>query len=196
MQIIVGEAIMTRLSKVLFIRIDGFTLTELMAALSIALILLMIGIPSLSTVINNQKMTTVTNDFFMAINLTRSEAIRRGTRVDLVPLDGVNWSKGWVIFVDKNNNQMVDPGEEVIFSHGPTSKDLIIKSALTDSSKTYLAYTGVGRTCTNSSSQTPQFGTISFTLDRRVRRIKLNFLGRARSCNPENDNTCTGSSDS
>ena len=167
-----------------------------MVALSIATILLMIAIPNFSALITNQKITTTTNDFFMAINLTRSEAIKRGARVDLVPLDGGDWSKGWTVFVDKNNNQVVDAGDEVIFSHGPTSKNLIVKSALTDSSVPYLAYGGTGRSRTHASGQTPQFGTISFTLDRQVRRIKLNFLGRARLCNPEKDSTCTGSADS
>jgi type IV fimbrial biogenesis protein FimT len=196
MQITVGKIMMTRRPKTLVFRITGFTLMELMVVLNIAIILLMIGVPSFSAVIKNQKITTATNDFFMAINLTRSEAIRRGARVDLIPSDGGDWSKGWVIFVDKNNNQIMDAGDEVIFTHGPLSRDLAIRSALTDSSKAYLAYTGTGRTRTNSSGQTPQFGTISFTLDRKVRRIKLNFLGRPRLCNPENDNTCTGSTDS
>ena len=127
-------------------RAAGLTLTELMVVLSIATILLMIRVPSFSALIRNQKITTTANDFLMAVNLTRTEAINRGARVDLVPLEGGNWSKGWVVFVDKNANQLVDAGEEVIFSHGPVSKSLSIKSVLTDSHKSYLAYTGTGRT--------------------------------------------------
>ncbi|HEY8100877.1 MAG TPA: GspH/FimT family pseudopilin [Burkholderiaceae bacterium] len=185
-----------RLPNVSLCRLAGFTMTELMVTLSIAMILLMIGVPSFCAVIRNQKITTAANDFFMAINLARSEAIRRGVRVDLVPSDGGDWSKGWIIFIDKNNNQIADAGEEVIFSHGPISKDLMIRSNFTDSSKEYLAYNGTGRTRTNASSQTPQFGTITLMLEKQIRRIKLNFVGRPRSCNPENDSTCTGSADS
>jgi type IV fimbrial biogenesis protein FimT len=177
-------------------RAQGLSMVELMAVLSISMILLMIGIPSFSALIKSQKISTAANDFFMAINLTRAEAIRRGSRVDLVPADGADWSKGWVVFVDKNNNQVVDTGDEVISSHGAVSSSLTIKSTFTDSSKAYLAYNGAGRTRTNANGQAPQFGTISFVLDKRVRRIKLNFLGRPRSCNPDNDNTCTGSADS
>ncbi|MGZ3237544.1 MAG: GspH/FimT family pseudopilin [Burkholderiaceae bacterium] len=196
MQRTVGKVMTPRLPNVSLCRLAGFTMTELMVVLSIATIVLMIGIPSFNAIIRNQKITTATHDFFMAINLTRSEAIRRGVRVDLAPLDGGDWSKGWVIFIDKNNNQIADVGEEVIFSHGAISKALIIKSVFTDSSKEYLAYNGTGRTRTNASGQTPQFGTITFALDKQVRRIKLNFLGRPRSCNPESDSTCTGSADS
>ncbi|MGZ3158013.1 MAG: GspH/FimT family pseudopilin [Burkholderiaceae bacterium] len=183
------------LRNVQSIRFTGFTLHELMVVLSIATIVLMIGVPSFGAVIRNQKITTASNDFFMAINLTRSEAIRRGTRVDLIPSAGKDWASGWIVFVDRNNNQIVDAGEEVIFSHGSISNDLTIKSAFTDSTKEYLAYNGTGRTRTNASAQTPQFGTITFALGKQVRRIKLNFLGRSRLCNPESDSTCTGTSD-
>lgn len=176
-------------------RIAGYTMTELMVALSIATILLMIAIPSFGALIRNQKITAAANDFMMAINLTRAEAIKRGARVDLAPLDGKDWSEGWIVFVDRNDNQIADSGDEVIFAHDATSKNLMIKSVLTDSSKPYLAYTATGRTRTNTSSQAPQFGTISFTLEKQVRRIKLNFLGRPRLCNPEKDGACTGSAD-
>jgi type IV fimbrial biogenesis protein FimT len=174
----------------------GFTVVELLVVLAISMILLMIGVPSFDALIKNQKVTTVANDFFMAINLTRTEAIRRGARVDLVPSDGGDWTNGWTIFVDRNNNQFPDPGEEIIFSHEKISDGLTLKSVMTDSSKQYLAYNGTGRTRTNSSSQSPQFGTISFTLDKKVTRIKLNFAGRPRICNPDTDHTCTGSADS
>ena len=116
--------------------------------------------------------------------------------MDLVPMDGVNWANGWVVFLDENGDQHVDHGERIVFSRGPVAGRMTIKSVLTDSKKPYLAYNGSGRTRTNASSQTPQLGTISFLLDGKSRRIKLNFLGRPRLCNPESDRTCTGSDDS
>jgi type IV fimbrial biogenesis protein FimT len=193
---IVGETMRFSFSRMAMARAHGLSMVELMTVLGIAMILLMIGIPSFSAVIKNQKITTTANEFLAAINLARSEAIRRGARVDLVPSDGADWAKGWIVFVDKNDNQIVDAGDEVISSHAAISGGLTIQSTLTDSSRIYLAYNGTGHTRTNASSQTPQFGTISFMLDKRTRRIKLNFVGRPRSCNPENDRTCTGSTDS
>jgi type IV fimbrial biogenesis protein FimT len=191
----VGNAMNLSFSAARIFRTRGLSIVELMTTLSIATILLTIGIPSFSALIKNQKIATTSNEFFMAINLTRTEAIRRGARVDMVPADGADWSKGWVVFVDKNNNQIVDAGDELIASHAAVSGNLTIKSAFTDSSRTYLAYNGTGHTRTDASGQTPQLGTISFILDKRIRRIKLNFVGRPRSCNPDNDKTCTGSTD-
>lgn len=170
----------------------GFSLIELAVVLAVAGILLMLGVPSFAALINHQKMTTTVNDFFAAINLARSEAIQRGGRVDLVPLDAADWSKGWIVFVDRNNNQRPDPGEQIIFSHGPVPDGIKIRSVLTDSTVQYLAYNGSGRTRTNASSQSPQFGTWSFIQDKQIRRIKVNFLGRPRTCNPDQDATCTG----
>jgi type IV fimbrial biogenesis protein FimT len=164
---------------------NGYSVVELMVVLAVAAILLAIGVPSFCSLLQNQKMTTTVNDFFASINLTRSEAIQRGVRVDLVPAgDGSDWVKGWIVLIDQNGNQRADAGEQIIFSHGPVSQGIVIQSAFTDSKKQYLAYNGTGRTRTNANSQTPQLGSWSFTLDNQARRIVINFLGRPRVCNP------------
>ncbi len=103
-----------------FIRagVKGFSLIELMVVLSIAAILIGIGVPSFRTLIQNQRMTTTVNDFFAAINLTRSEALQRGVRVDMVAAgDGTDWGKGWIVFVDENSDQILDANEKLIFTH-------------------------------------------------------------------------------
>ncbi|MDB5761355.1 MAG: pilus assembly protein FimT [Herminiimonas sp.] len=165
-------------------------MVELMAILAIASVLLAIGVPSFRSLIQNQRMTTTVNDFFAAVNLARSEAIQRGARVDLVPAgDGTDWTRGWVVLIDRNGNQKADAGEQIIFSHGPAPKGMTIKSAFTDSKVQYLAYNGTGRTRTNANSQTPQLGSWSFALDNQARRIVINFVGRPRVCNPNIDTT-------
>jgi type IV fimbrial biogenesis protein FimT len=167
----------------------GYTVVELMTVLAIAVVLLAVGIPSFNTLLRSQKMTTTVNNFFAAVNLARSEAIHRGVRVDLVPADGVDWANGWIVLIDQNGNQQADPGEQVIFSHGPVSAGIKIRSKFTDSKRPYVAYAGTGRTRTNANSHTPQLGSWSFTLDDESRRIVINFLGRPRVCNPKVETT-------
>jgi type IV fimbrial biogenesis protein FimT len=164
-------------------------MVEMMTVLLIAAAMLAIGVPSFNGLVQSQRITTTVNNFFAAVNLTRSEAIRRGIRVDLVPADGADWANGWQVLIDRNGNQRADPGERIIFSHGPVSKDIAIKSSFTDSKSLYLAYSPTGRTRTNANSQTPQLGAWSFSLDHHARRIVINFLGRPRVCNPEADAT-------
>lgn len=165
---------------------NGFTLVELMAALSIATILLSVGIPSLTEMIQRKQLTTTANSFLSSIHLTRSEALQRGERVDMVPIDeGGDWAKGWAVFVDDNGNQRPDDGEKVVFSHGGLPAGLRVEANLTDSTVQYLAYNGAGRTRTNASNYRAQFGTFTFELGGKSRKIKLNFLGRPRICDPD-----------
>lgn len=162
----------------------GFSMVELMVTLTVAAILLGVGVPGFAGLIRNQRMAAAVGDFQAALHLARAEAIGRGTRVDVVPADGKDWAKGWIVFVDDNGNLRPDAKETVIFSHGPVADKMAITSSLTDNAVPYVAYAASGRTRTNHSEQQPQSGTISFALDKQVRKIKLNFLGRARTCNP------------
>ena len=175
------------------VRERAYSLVEFMTVITIVSILLMLAVPGFRAADQHQRLTAAANDFFADIHLTRSEALHRGTRVDMVPADGTDWARGWVVFVDGNGNQVPDAGETLIYMRGPVAEGISIKAVFTDSSRQYLAYNGTGRTRTNANSQTPQLGTISFFLESKIRRIKVNFLGRPRACNPDTDSSCTGS---
>jgi type IV fimbrial biogenesis protein FimT len=168
----------------------GFSAIELMAIVTIVGVLLAIGVPSFISMMQSHKLTATTNALFSAVNLARSEAIHRGTRIDLVPAgDGRNWQDGWLVFVDANNNQRPDPGEKVIFSHPAVDRDLRIVASFTDSKVQYLAFSGSGRTRTNASSQTSQSGNWRLDIGTQSRKIVINFLGRPRVCNPVKEPT-------
>jgi len=179
MQIVAGD-VMNAERKWL----GGFSVVELMAILAITGIALSIGIPSFHGMIQSQRLTTATNALFMSVNLARSEAIHRGTRVDLVPKDGLAWNKGWVVFIDENNNQRPDAHETIIYSHDAVDREMRITPSFTDSKVQYIAYNGTGRTRTNASSQTSQSGNWLLELGSQSRKIVINFLGRPRVCNP------------
>jgi type IV fimbrial biogenesis protein FimT len=165
-----------------FVALHGFSLVELMAVIAIAAILLTIGVPSFSVLLEKQRMTTTVNELFAALNLARSEAIQRGTRVDLVPVDGNNWSNGWLVLIDDNGNQKADAGEKIIFTHGAVAAGISITSNFVDDAVKYVAYNGTGRTRTNGDSQVTQVGHFLLQSANLNRRIVLNFLGRARTC--------------
>lgn len=166
----------------------GLSLIELMVVIAVAAILMSVGVPSFRDLIESQRLTATVNDFFAAINLARSEAIKRGRRVDLVPLSSdENWAKGWVVFIDDDDDQRPDPDEQVIYSQGEVHGGIEIDAKFTDSKKQYIAYSGTGRTRTNANSQVTQVGSMTFKSDRQIRKISLNFLGRARVCRPDAD---------
>ena len=166
----------------------GFSIVELMVVLMIAGILLAIGIPSFQAMIQNHRLITAANALFMAVNLTRSEAIHRGVRVDLVPAgDGTKWTNGWVIFIDEDNDQRPDTNETVIYSYGELNRDVRITPSFTDSKVQYIAFNGTGRTRTNASSQTSQSGNWLLEAGSQSRKVVINFLGRTRVCDPNKD---------
>lgn len=98
-------------------KIYGFTLVELIVTVTIAAILLMIGVPSFQTMILNNSRVAQVNEFIGALNMARSEAIKRGSRVVICrSSDGSacatdttgNWEEGWIVFVDRNLNGALD----------------------------------------------------------------------------------------
>jgi len=99
----------------------GLTLIELLVTLSIAVILVTIGVPSFIDMMASNTATSYANDLLGDINYARSEAITRGTRV--VVCRGaatavgtacadasVDWEDGWKVFEDCNDNQTVNSG--------------------------------------------------------------------------------------
>ncbi len=77
----------------------GFTLIELMVTIAIAAILLALAIPNFIPTITSNRLTTHANELVTALNLARSEAIKRGQEV-VVRKTGANWEDGWQVFVD------------------------------------------------------------------------------------------------
>jgi type IV fimbrial biogenesis protein FimT len=102
-------------------KICGFTLIETIITLSIACILLAIGVPSFKTVIQNNRMSAARNSITTQLNLARSEAVKRNTRVVLCPTtDGLDckntmvWNEGIIMFTDNNKSGHLEPGEELL----------------------------------------------------------------------------------
>lgn len=61
----------------------GFTLVELMVTLAVAIVLLVIAVPSFRSLTLSNKLTTAANDVVNAINVARMEAIKRNANTQL-----------------------------------------------------------------------------------------------------------------
>ncbi len=97
---------------------SGFTLLELMVAIFIAAIVLGYGVPSFTNLMQNGRMTSGANDMLAACHIARTEAVKRRTNVTMCPsanplanppVCGGAMTAGWVVFVDRNGDTIVDP---------------------------------------------------------------------------------------
>jgi type IV fimbrial biogenesis protein FimT len=116
---------------------SGFTLLELIVAISIAGILMAMAIPSFKDMIRNSRLTTYANEMVTSLNLARSEAVKRGVSVSVRKSSSITgctptyWSTcGWNVFVDdgagtaaNKDNGVLDTGEQILRTYPalPTS---------------------------------------------------------------------------
>ena len=84
----------------------GITLIELMISIVVLSIILLIGVPSFQNTLESSRARTITNDLAGALQLARSEALKRKANVTTCVSnatqtacgpDNVNWSTGWLV---------------------------------------------------------------------------------------------------
>lgn len=95
---------------------QGFTLLDLLIAMSVASILLGIGVPSMSDFLQANKGRSVAYQLMTSFQFARNESVKRGEDIKLCGSDdGIKCSKFWrkqvIIFADRNDNSMVENGE-------------------------------------------------------------------------------------
>lgn len=76
----------------------AFTLIELMTVVAVMAITLTLVVPSFRQTIMDNALTTQANEFVTALNIARSEAVKRGEAVTVASKSGTtNWQSGWTI---------------------------------------------------------------------------------------------------
>jgi type IV fimbrial biogenesis protein FimT len=94
-----------------FRRAGGFNLVELLVVMTLAAIVMGIGIPSYRYVTNSNRVSTEVNALLGDMMLARSEAIKQAQPVSVCPsahgtaCDGTtSWENGWIVFSDVNGD--------------------------------------------------------------------------------------------
>lgn len=167
----------------------AMTLIELLLSIALIGLLTALALPSFRDLSDRFKVEAAVSQFHSAIMLTRSEAIRRGVRIDLVPSAAHEWRRGWLVFIESNNNQQADANEVVLHRSADLPSGLEITASLRDGTKTYLAFDPSGRPRSAASSALPQFGSFTFRVGYQQRKIVMGFLGRVRICDPVKEGT-------
>lgn len=137
---------------------SGFTLIELIMTIVIGGLIMTLGVPSFSSFMKNNTLTTQANDFVSTVNIARMEAIKRKSNVVICKsstgtgcgASTLGWEDGWIAFVDTDGDKTVDAGEDIIS----------VKTALPD---------GTSLTSTATLTATPGTSNVAFYFDRNGR---------------------------
>lgn len=176
---------------------QGFTLIELLVTVSLAAVLMMVAVPSYTAFVRNSQLTSFTNTLLASINAARSEAMKRGMHAMVVPVDGTNWSSGWVVFVDVDRSNDFNAANDIRIATSDAAPSYLTLSGTGAAAETnpYILYDASGY----SRTKTGAFGALTLEVKRnddssvsQVRRLKIASSGRARICTPRtsSDSTC------
>ena len=172
----------------------GFTLIELMVTVSIAAILMLVAVPSLTAFRRNAELTSVANKVITSINAARGEALKRGMSAVMVPLDNATgWNAGWAAFVDKARNQTYNPAAEgtVALQQTVPSGITIAGNGIAGGTNPYIMFDASGFSQTKTGAPS---GNLTLSIRRndvsaadqaeQSRLIIVSKTGRVRVCKP------------
>ncbi len=136
------------------LRVNAFTLYELLITVIIVGIVLAFGIPNLSEFMKNSRLTSVANDLLSTFHLARSEAARSKTNLTICASANSmsttancsgTFNDGWIIFTDMNGDlSRGGDGENILRAHPGAPEGITIT---TNAGANYFAFadTGLGR---------------------------------------------------
>lgn len=157
----------------------GFTLYELLITLAVIAITLTVGLPGFNKTIQTSRTKTATSELLAAIELTRTTAVFTGTRTILAA--NTQWHDGWNIFLDEDDDGMLDENEITILK-----QDKLIGVAIKGNHhmREFISFigTGEGRVPGRANTGTLIIGTITIcpTTQGAGYSITLSKGGRSR----------------
>ncbi len=110
--------------------IVGISIVELVVSLAVVSILVTTGVPAFSSFVQSNRLTETSFDMLATLNLARTEAVKRRTRVVLcrsadptstIPSCGGSantWTTGWLVFASGDSNSAYDAGADTLLGIG------------------------------------------------------------------------------
>ena len=180
----------------------GLSLVEILITIAVLSILSAMAAPAVQTLIQNNHVRTITDEFSSSLYQARSEAVKRNNRVTMCASNAAqtncdssarDFSGGWIIFTDYDRDQQVDPigtlfdttgdgvknmPEQVLHVSGIPSGNVEIVANV-NSRKRVLTYRSNGLLDGNSlfSYLIRDTGT-----SKQLSRIYISLTGRIRQC--------------
>ncbi len=169
------------------IKPSGFSLLELLIAVVILSLLTTIAVPSFSNMQQVGGLTVGVNELAASFKRARSEAVKRAQRVTVCKSANVmlntpscdattSWQKGWIVYVDENENGNKDAAEQLIHVHGELQYGISITTSAIFGAN--VSYNAMGSTTTAGNV----FASGDFTMNyaTHTKTLSLSPTGRVR----------------
>ena len=167
----------------------GISIVELVVSLAIVAILATTGVPAFSSFIQSNRLNESSFDMLATINLARTEAVKRRTRVLLcrsadptlpTPSCGGSantWTTGWLVFASGDSNSTYEAGTDTLLGIGlvDSSNVTVITNSTSDNN---LEYNSDGTT--NESGGTARFALCDQRGGAQGRQINIPPHGRPK----------------
>ena len=155
----------------------GASLIEFMLASSIVGVLSSAAVPAMSDALAQHRLRASGSELFASFNLARSEAIRRGSAVAVAAADAEDWTSGWKVFVDDNDNGVQDGSESTLVERPAAAGSIRIRPHFgANHSGRVLSYNGEGK-LHRPGGQGLVIGRLVLTLDGASRSLCFASLG-------------------
>ena len=114
----------------------GFTLTELMVTVAVAGVLAMMAVPNMRSFVQNNRLSSASNDLLRSFNLARTEAIKHQTNVVVcavadptlaTPACSYGAFNGWIVFQDTNLSWQWENAEPIFERHELLDSSVTVK---------------------------------------------------------------------
>lgn len=121
----------------------GFTLIEMLVAMSIVAILMALATPGFRQLMASATVRSLSSDLGADLNYARAEAVRSGSQVSVCARAndsscGTDWGNGWLLFRDVvGTTGGVEVGDTILRTHDPADSSLTVTTSNGSNSITY-----------------------------------------------------------
>jgi type IV fimbrial biogenesis protein FimT len=122
-------------------KVRGFTLPELLITMGIIAIVLTTAVPSISSMIKDNRLATHVNSVVTHIHMARGEAVKRDVRVILCRTNSPNattpscggtvrnWTGGYIVFADDGNTTYNAGTDTLLFRGQPAASGVKMRTS-------------------------------------------------------------------
>lgn len=167
----------------------GFTLIELMITLAILGVILGLAAPAMSDFVTRQRVSGQANELMLALAYARSEAVKQGTDVAVLPATnaGSGWTDGWCVGPATTMSNCADDDRLRNFA---AAKSVGLSSTYLQSGTGVTLFFKRDGTCPNCSSSFTITSTKLKATGDDARCIDISLLGRTTLRKVTRDTAC------